>query len=240
MRAPAAGPIRVMLIDDHAVVRSALRLLIETQPGMKAVGEAGDRADALAVAGREQPDVILLDLVLHSTDGLELIPELLHAAGKARILVLTGVTDPEVHVRAMRLGAMGVVLKEKASEVLIKAIEKVNEGEIWFDRSLVADVFSEKPRAGEAKKQDPEAARIATLTEREREVISLVGEGLRNKQIADRLSISQTTVSHHLTSIFNKLGAADRFELIIYAYRYGLADPPTESPSTGRRRRADR
>src|SRR5919198_405269 len=124
MRAPAAGPIRVMLIDDHAVVRSALRLLIESQPGMKAVG----------------------------------------AAGKARVLVLTGVTDPEVHVRAMRLGAMGVVLKEKASEVLIKAIEKVNEGEIWFDRSLLANVFSERPRTGEAKKRGPEAAKAATLT----------------------------------------------------------------------------
>ena len=240
MREPAAGPIRVMLIDDHAVVRSGLRLLIEGQPGMKAVGEASGRADALALAGREQPDVILLDLVLHDTDGVELIPELLAAASKARILILTGVTDPEVHVHAMRLGAMGVVLKEKASEVLIKAIEKVNEGEIWFDRSLVANVFGEMPRTGGARKQDPEAAKIATLTEREREVIALVGEGLRNRQIADRLSISQTTVSHHLTSIFNKLGASDRFELIIYAYRYGLADPPSESPAAGRRRRTAR
>jgi DNA-binding NarL/FixJ family response regulator len=229
-----------MLIDDHAVVRAGLRLLIESQPGLKAVGEAGNRADALAVAGREQPDVILLDLVLHDTDGVDLIPELLAAARKARILVLTGVTDPEAHVHAMRLGAMGVVLKEKASEVLIKAIEKVHEGEIWFDRSLLANVFSERPRTGEAKKRGPEAAKAATLTGREREVTALVVEGLRNKQIADRLSISQTTVSHHLTSIFNKLGVSDRFELIIYAYRYGLAETPPGSPARGGRRRTNR
>ena len=220
-----SNPIRIMVIDDHTVMRLGLCLLIEHQPGLKVVGEASGRADALEVAEREQPDIILLDLTLPGTDGVELIPELLAAAGDARILVLTGVLDPEAHKRAMRLGAMGVVLKEKAPEVLIKAIGKVHEGEVWLDRAMVANVFSEKLRAREIGKRDPEAAKIATLTEREREVVALVGEGLRNKQIADRLFISEGTVRNHLTTVFAKLEVSDRFELLMYAYRHGIAKP---------------
>jgi two-component system, NarL family, nitrate/nitrite response regulator NarL len=223
--AAESKPIRVLLVDDHAVLRSGLRLLIESQPGQEVVGEAGNRTDALAAVEREQPDVILLDLALPGTDGLDLLPELLAAAKEARVLILTGVLDPEAHTRAMRLGAVGVVLKEKAPEVLIKAIEKVHEGEIWLDRSMVANVFGARPRAGESRQRDPEAMKIATLTEREREIIALVGEGLRNKQVADRLFISEGTVRNHLTTIFGKLEVSDRFELMIFAYRHGLAKP---------------
>lgn len=223
MQAVATRPIRVLLIDDHAVVRRGLRLLIESEPGLKVAGEASHRTDALTTAEREQPDIILLDLLLADVDGLDLIPELIAAAREARILVLTGVLNPEAHARAMRLGAMGVVLKEKAPEALIKAIKKVYEGEVWLDRAMVANVFGEKARA--VKKHDPEAAKVATLTEREREVVALVGEGLRNKQIADRLFISEGTVRNHLTTIFSKLEVSDRFELIMLAYRHGLAKP---------------
>jgi two-component system nitrate/nitrite response regulator NarL len=227
MHAVAAqlSQIRILLIDDHTVMRLGLRLLIENQQGLKVVGEASGRTDALELAEREQPDIILLDLALPGTDGVDLIPELLSIAKETRILVLTGVLEPEIHTRAMRLGAMGVVLKEKAPEVLLKAIEKVHQGEIWLDRAMVANVFSERSRAREAAKKDPEAAKIATLTEREREVISLVGEGLRNKQIADRLFISEGTVRNHLTTIFGKLEVSDRFELLMYAYRHGIAKP---------------
>ena len=226
---PAPGTkltiIRILLIDDHAVIRWGLRLLIEDQPGLKVVGEASGRADALALAEREQPDIILLDLSLPGTDGIDLIPELHEAAKEARILVLTGVLDSEAHTRAMRLGAVGVVLKEKAPEVLIKAIVKVHAGEVWLDRVMVANVFNERSRSREASKHNPEAAKVATLTGREREVITLVGEGLRNKQIADRLFISEGTVRNHLTTVFSKLEVSDRFELLMYAYRHGLARP---------------
>jgi len=220
-----AQPIRVFLVDDHAIMRSGLRLIIEKQANLKVVGEAGNRSDALAIAGQEQPDIILLDLYLPGTSGLDLIPELFAAASDTRILILTGVADPEAHARAMHLGAMGIVLKEKAPEVLIKAIEKVYKGEVWLDRSMIASVFGAKSRASLAKNSDPEAAKIASLTERERMVISLISEGLRNKQIAERLFISETTVSHHLTSIFGKLQVSDRLGLIIYAYRHRLAKP---------------
>ena len=226
MATPATKPIRILLIDDHAVVRSGLRLLIETQPGLEVVGEAGNRDDALAIAASELPDIILLDIDLNGVNSLDFFPELLAAAPEARIIILTGVYDLEAHHRAVRLGAVGLVMKEKAQEIVIKAIKKVHAGEIWLDRLLMGNVLATIARSNEAKKTDPEAAKIATLTEREREIIVLNGEGLKNKEIADRLFISESTVRHHLTSIFDKLGVADRLELIFYAYRYGLAKPP--------------
>ena len=227
MPAPATRPISVLLVDDHAVVRSGLRVLIDNRPGLRVAGEVAHSADALALAAAEQPDVILLDLDLAGDSGLDLLPKLLKAAGNTRVIILTGVRDPEAHYRAMRLGASGLVLKEKAAEIVIKAIEKVHAGELWFDRSLMGSVIAEIARdSGAKKKDDPEAAKIATLTEREREVIALIGEGLKNKHIAGRLFISETTVRHHLTSIFDKLGTSDRLELVIYAYRHGLATPP--------------
>jgi two-component system nitrate/nitrite response regulator NarL len=201
-------------------------MLIENHAGLNVAGEAGNGSDALTVAAREQPDIILLDLDLNGTNGLDLIPDLLAAAKHARVIILTGVHDPETHQRAVRLGAMGLVLKEKAAEVVIKAIEKVHAGEIWLDRSTIGNMLAQMSQANAVRKSDPEAAKIAALTEREREIISLIGEGLKNKQIAARLFISETTVRHHLTSVFDKLGVVDRLELIIYAYRHGLAEPP--------------
>lgn len=200
-------------------------MLIDGQPGMKVVGEADDRATALAVTEREQPDLILLDLDLGDVHGLDLLPELLAVAGRARVVILTGAVESEEHVRAMHLGAMGVVLKEHGLEAIVKAIKKVHDGEIWIDPSMVANVFGHKRHAREAEKFDPEAPKIASLTKREREIITLVGEGLRNKQIADRLFISEGTVRNHLTSIFGKLDVTDRFELMMYAYRHHLAKP---------------
>ena len=226
MAASITKLIRVMIIDDHAVLRSGLRLLIEEHPGLKVVGEAANRTDALMIATREQPDIILLDLDIKGDNGLDFLPLLHNAVREARVIILTGVSDPEVHQRAIRLGARGLVHKEHAVEVVVKAIEKVYVGEVWFDRSMMGTVIAEMTRATASKTADPEADKIATLTEREREVIALIGEGLKNKSIADRLFISETTVRHHLTSIFNKLEVSDRLELVIYAYRQGLANPP--------------
>lgn len=222
----ATNGIRVLIIDDHAVVRAGLRLLIESQPGLMVVGDAKNRAEALALAAQEHPDIILLDLNLNGESGLDLIPELLTTTHGVRVLLLTGMRDPEAHQRAVRLGAMGVVMKDQTAEVVVKAIEKVHAGEVWLDRAMMANVLTDLARGRAAQETDPEAAKIAALTEREREVIRLIGEGLKNRQIADRLYISETTVRHHLTSIFSKLRVADRLELVIYAYRYGLAKPP--------------
>ena len=226
MVTPATKPIRILLVDDHAVVRAGLRLIIQSRTTMTIVGEAGNRDDALLLASSEHPDIILLDLDLGGDSGMALIADLIAAAGEARIIILTGLRDPEAHRQAVLLGAMGIVKKEKAAEVLITAIERVHAGEAWLDPSLMAGVLTEMTRSGKGRKTDPEADKIAALTNREREVIALVGEGIKSKEIAGRLFISETTVRHHLTSIFDKLGVADRVELLIYAYRHGLASPP--------------
>jgi DNA-binding NarL/FixJ family response regulator len=220
MIAPSQA-IRVLLVEDHAVVRAGLRLLIESRPGLVVVGEATTHADALAVAACEQPHIILLDLDLGRENGLDLLPSLLAAASQARVLVLTGVRDVDEHRRAIRQGAMGLVLKDQAPDVLLKAIEKVHAGEVWLDRAMLAHVLSEMA-VGAARPLDTNAARVATLTQREREVIALVDEGLKNKQIGDRLSITETTVRHHLTSIFAKLGVGSRLELVLFAHRHSL------------------
>jgi two-component system, NarL family, nitrate/nitrite response regulator NarL len=194
------------------------------------VGEAATRAEALELAARSQPDIILLDVYLGSGSSLNWLPELRAAAPQARVLLLTAVSDRAEHRRAVRLGAVGIVLKDQAAGVLATAIEKVYAGEAWLDRAMVATVLSDMVVAGTEPAPDPAKAAIATLTERECEVVSLVAEGLQNKQIAQRLSISETTVTHHLTSIFNKLGVASRLELVIFAYRHGLAKPPGPAP----------
>ena len=219
-------PIRVVIVDDHGIVRAGLRMLIESRPGTTVVGEASNAPEALAVAARTQPDIIVLDLDLGGKNGVDCLPELRAAASTARVLVLTGVRDPELHQQAIRLGAMGLVLKEKAADVLLQAIEKVHAGEVWLEPTMIANVLGAMTSARASQPPDPEAAKIAALTEREREVVTLIGQGLRNKQIAQRLGISETTVRHHLTSIFAKLDVADRLELVIYAYRHSLAGPP--------------
>src|SRR5262249_10447028 len=157
---------------------------------------------------REKPDIILLDLNFGENSGLQLMAELLSEGDGARILLLTGVRDSEIHQQAVRIGAMGLVLKAKAPDELFKAIDKVYAGEVWLGRSLTARVLTKIVRNSDNnnnKTIDPKVDRFSLLTEREREVVTLVSEGLKNKGIAERLFISETTVRHHLTSIFSKL-----------------------------------
>ena len=221
MTTTALQTIRILLIDDHVVVRAGLRMLIESQPGLKVVSEAGDRASAIAAVRSEQPDIILLDLHLGEDNGLNFISEII-ASSKARIIVLTGIMDIAMHQKSVRLGAAGLILKEQASEVLIRAIERVHAGETWFDRSLMANALAEMAQIQVASRLTGKG--VDLLSEREREVIGLVCEGLQNKHIASRLSISETTVRHHLTSAYSKLDVTDRLELAIFAFRNGLCD----------------
>jgi DNA-binding NarL/FixJ family response regulator len=245
--------IRILLVDDQAIVREGLRLLLENQPGMVVVAEAANSVEAVASARQFQPDVVLLDLDLDGSVGHDCLTELLAAAPQTRVLVLTGTPNLDLHYEAIYKGAMGLVRKLEASEVLLEAIRKVFAGEVWLDGALMARLLNDlwRVRSGQApvetngvslnnsgsevvhglkpSAQHPpaeEAVKIAQLTDREREVVILVGEGLRNQQIANRLFISVITVRHHLSSIFSKLEVEDRFELAIYAYRYGLAQLP--------------
>ena len=217
--------IRILLIDDHEIFLAGLRLLLEAEPDLRVVGEARNRKEALDVAAHNALDVILLDLNLGAQSGIDLLPDLTKATPRARILVLTASNDRGLHLRAVRLGAIGIVHKLEAPRLLLKAIRKVYAGEAWLNRALVTNAVTHL-QADERKPKDPEVSKIATLTARELEVIALIGEGLRNKAIGERLYISEKTVRHYLTSIFSKLGVTDRLELMIYAYQHGLAKLP--------------
>jgi DNA-binding NarL/FixJ family response regulator len=222
----AQARIRVVLVDSHALVRAGLRMLIESQPGIEVVGEAGNCPDAVTVVAREMPDIILLEPNTEEKDGVEIISGLLRADRSARILLVTGIRDARVHQRALELGALGILLKDQPAERLLKAIRKVQEGEAWVERSMMARMLTGMSGMRTNENEDPISANIATLSPREREIIAFIGSGLKNRQIADRLCISEITVRHHLSSIFSKLGVSDRLELVIFAFRYGIAKLP--------------
>ena len=218
--------IRILLLDRHTLFRAGLRLLIQKQPGVEIVGEAGGLREGLALIRQFQPDLILMDLNLDGRCEIEILPDILEAWGEARVILLTGIEDQQVLLSAVQNGAMGIVLKEHSPDTLLKAIEKVYAGEVWIDRSMMADVLIKISRPTSGIQPGGEAGKISLLSPREREVIRMVGLGLKNRQIADRLFISETTVRHHLTSIFSKLEVTDRLELLIYAYQNRLAELP--------------
>ena len=222
---PAPIKIRILIIDDQLIVREGLRMLIENHPGTKVVAMAGTRSEALDIIAREPTDLIILNLELEGNSALSFIPQLREAAKDARILVLTGQRDSATHQKAAQHGAMGVVLKEDAADLLLKAIEKVYKGEAWLDRLTLGNLLWELS-SRDKESLDPQRKRISSLTERERQVIALITEGLKNRQIAERLFISPTTVTHHLSSIYSKLGVTDRLELVVYAFANKLAKMP--------------
>jgi DNA-binding NarL/FixJ family response regulator len=208
-----------------------IRMLIKSWPGMTLVGEANNRAEAIALTAREKPDVILLDQDLDCRNcGLFILHELMAAASEARILILTSTRDSKSHRCAIRFGAMGLVLKQNAAEELHRAIEKVHAGEIWLSRSLTAKVITGLRRGDDPVQCTVATAKIDSLTSRECKVVSLVGQGLKNKEIANRLSICEITVRHHLTSIYSKLDFSGRLELIIYLYQNKQAGLLVVSP----------
>jgi two-component system nitrate/nitrite response regulator NarL len=215
-------PIRIVLLDEHVLVRAGLRHILGDQHNMEVVGEAGSIRDGLELVSNLKPDIILLELNLSGQADSEFIPSLYKASAESRIILVTGSGDPRVLQKVVEDGVVGVVFKSQSPEVLIKAIEKVWAGEVWLERSLIANVLTRLSRNQPVSQPDPELENFSRLSEREKEVVRLIGKGLKNKRISTELCISETTVRHHLTSIYNKLGVSDRLELLVYAHRYGL------------------
>jgi two-component system nitrate/nitrite response regulator NarL len=215
-----------MLVDAQLLVREGLRLLIESKPGMSVVGQAGAMKQALEIAARTKPNIILLELNLGDST-IEFIPELLAAAKTARMILVTSILDATTHYQAIQFGAVGIVSKEQSPEILCKAIDKVHAGQAWLDRSTMAEVLARMshPRSNGNQPND-EHPKNSMLSPREHQVIELLCRGLKNNDIAANLSISETTVRHHLTSIFAKLQVGNRLELIVYAYRHHLVEMP--------------
>lgn len=201
----------LFVVEDHPVVREGLRMLLEAAGELRVVGTAARASAALPSLRAGPPDVVLLDLDLGDEDGLEWLPRIVEAAPAARVLILTGVRDGAREDAALSLGARGFVRKDVPAEDLLRAIRTVAEGGLWFDPGRLAG----RP-AGPA---DP----LAALTPRERDIVRLVGEGLRNEEIARRLGIGDKTVRNHLTAVFDKAGVNGRLELAVLALRHGLA-----------------
>lgn len=230
MESPIQKPISVLLIQNQECVRFGLRLLMESKPQVEVVGEASNYSQAIIAIKQTPPDVIFLDHEHGGDCSIDTIPDLLFASNKSRVLVFTGEWNPEAHYRAFGLGAMGLVFKTDTPDVLIKAIEKVHNGEAWIESVTMARMLREmwqgKIRSGEIAQPKSNRRNVHRLTEREREVVALIGERLQNKQIADRLFVCEATVRHHLTSIYDKLKIKNRIELALYAYQHGLAEQP--------------
>ena len=220
------NPIRILLVDDHQSFLWGLVKLIESDgPGMKVIGTASDMSEALVIAEREHPNVILLDIDLNGVSSLESMSDLLKIT-KSSVLILTGLRDIDIRDRAMLSGARGVVQKEESADVILKAIKCVDKGEIWLDRVSTGRIFTKllNPLNGEGS---PEAARIGSLTPRERQIIDVIITHGRstNKEIAGHLNMSEHTLRNHLSSIYSKLELENRLELAMYALKHGLGKP---------------
>ena len=219
-------PIRVFLIDDHRSILWGLERLIESgKPAMEVVGSATNCAEALKLIDETAPDLILLDIDLGGEDGVREIPKLI-ARSRAKILVLTGLRDESIHDEAVLAGASGVVEKEASAETILTAIEKVHEGQLWMNRIATGRIFVEFSRENAAQSVSPERVKIASLTDREREIVSVAAShaGANAKAIAEMLHISEHTLRNHLTSIYDKLDVANRLELFAYAHKHNLAE----------------
>jgi len=225
MIASSQNPIRILLIDDHQSFLWGMTKLIESEsPAMKVIGAASDIPEALVIAERERPDVALLDIDLNGENSLDSMP-LLRNATPAFVLILTGVRDPDTHDRAVLSGARGVVQKEESPEVILKAIRKVSEGEIWLGRAATGRVFTKLLNHSD-NHVSPEIARIASLTARERSIIDVIIQQGRstNKEIAAHLNMSEHTLRNHLSSVYSKLEVGNRLELAMYAVKHRISD----------------
>lgn len=218
-------PISVMLVDDHKTMLWGLeRLIGGERTGMRVVASASNREEALAQAARFSPNVILLDIDLDGDCSLDFLPALL-VSGLSRALVFSGTRDQVTLDRAILAGARGVLRKDAPAEVVLRAIEKVHQGELWIDHEMMARVFGAFTLPRAAPKKDPELEKLASLTAKERKIVDAIvaGNGMTNKALAQSLFISEHTLRNYLVSIYKKLDVNNRLELYVYAVRHHIS-----------------
>jgi NarL family two-component system response regulator LiaR len=210
-------PIRVLIADDHAIVREGLRALIDTEPGMELVGEASDGVEAIRLARSLKPDVLLLDLLMPHKDGMAVIDEIKQQDLETRILVLTSFAEDEKVFPAIKAGAQGYLLKDTSPHRLLQAVRDVYHGESSLHPTIARKLIGELHRPSSPPPVGEE------LTDREVEVLSLVAQGLSNQEIADQLVVSERTVRKHVSNILGKLHLANRTQAALYAIKRGIA-----------------
>ena len=224
---PTGSKIRIVVADDHPIFRDGLCKLLALEEDFEVVAQAQDGRQVLDVLQQYTPDILLLDLKMPGLDGLATLQRLQAVKNKTRVIVLTASDDKNEFVQAMKLGTSGIVLKQTATELLIKSIRKVHAGEIWLDSHTTAAVIRQFVAADDTPQ--PAAPQSATrererspLSQREREIVALVAQGFKNKEMAEKMFISEQTVKNHLHNIFDKLGVSDRLELALYAIQNNL------------------
>src|SRR5215470_5399655 len=220
--------IRIVVADDHPIFRDGLCRLLALEEDFEVVAQAQDGRQVLDVLQQYEPDILLLDLKMPGLDGLATLQRLQVAKNKTRVIVLTASDDKNEFVQAMKLGTSGIVLKQTATDLLIKSIRKVHAGEIWLDSHTTAAVIrqfvanDEAPPPVAAPAATPRDRERSPLSQREREIVALVAQGFKNKEMAEKMFISKQTVKNHLHNIFDKLGVSDRLELALYAIHNNL------------------
>jgi DNA-binding NarL/FixJ family response regulator len=227
---PPKSKIRIVVADDHPIFRDGLCRLLSLEEDFEVVAQAQDGRQVLDVLQQQEPDILLLDLKMPGLDGLATLQRLQVAKNKTRVIVLTASDDKNEFVQAMQLGTSGIVLKQTATELLIKSIRKVHAGEIWLDSHTTAAVIRQFVANDDAQPaihpvaQAPQTRERerSPLSQREREIVALVAQGFKNKEMAEKMFISEQTVKNHLHNIFDKLGVSDRLELALYAIHNNL------------------
>jgi two-component system nitrate/nitrite response regulator NarL len=216
-------PVRILLADDHPIFRDGLRRLLESEPDLKVVGEACDGAEAVKMARQLKPDIMLLDLAMPRTPGLEALREMSSGpvSNSVRVILLTAAAEKKQIVEALQLGARGVVLKDSATQLLLKSIHTVMSGEYWVGRESVSNLVQYLRNLVQSSGEEAKQKKFG-LTPRELEIVSAVVAGYSNKEIAEYFKISEDTVKHHLSNIFDKLGVSTRLELALFAVNQAL------------------
>jgi len=215
--------IKIFLVSNYSILRDALRILLHTESNLRVIGEGSSLLEASELKNGEKPDVILIDLP--DCDQSESLSLLSSSSDKTPIIVLTSSGDTDIYQKCLQVSIRGLVPKQKSASVLFKAIEKVHAGEYWIERSIMGQTI---------KNLDVRQLEAKALSDRERQVVGLICRGMKNKDIADNLFITETTVRHHLTSIFEKLGTKNRLELVVYAFKNSLEELPAASEAISR------
>jgi DNA-binding NarL/FixJ family response regulator len=227
----SAEPITVLIADDQRVVREGLTMVLSLMPGVEIVGSASDGHEAIALVEQLSPDVVLMDLRMPHCDGVQATRRITESHSATRVVVLTTYADDHSVIQALRAGACGFLTKDAASPQIAEALHAAKRGEAAIDPAVQHHVVKAIARTAPLRWTPPDQARLPDgLTPREAAVLALIAEGLSNAEIAERLTVTETTVKSHINHLYGKTGARDRAQAVAYAYRHGLAPgTPAES-----------